>query len=29
MIQAADVRGGRSYDVVDPDGRKTGTLDAV
>jgi hypothetical protein len=29
MILAADVREWRSYDVVDPDGRKTGTLDAV
>jgi hypothetical protein len=29
MIQAADVREWRSYDVVDPDGHKIGTLDAV
>ncbi|MFC9616027.1 PRC-barrel domain-containing protein [Streptomyces sp. NBC_01474] len=29
MIQAADIREWRSYDVVDPDGHKIGTLEAV
>ncbi|MEZ0093280.1 PRC-barrel domain-containing protein [Streptacidiphilus sp. EB129] len=29
MIEAADIREWRTHDVVDPDGRKIGTLEAV
>ncbi|WP_370095323.1 PRC-barrel domain-containing protein [Streptacidiphilus sp. MAP12-20] len=29
MIEAADLREWRSHDVIDPDGRKIGTLEAV